>query len=141
MILKQSVPDRNLAPSPVHIVRVHIDQERRIGISQELKQRTDHVSQCRFPKLSSGGREEAVSGDHVDEGEGRGDGDRTDAEVMESEVDVLHGREKEARVFRGSFEKVVTDGDGGDLGAWEERYDDRVEPLESVGAVCSNGRD
>ena len=54
-------------------------------------------------------------------------------------MNVLHGREKEARVFRGSFEKVVTDGDGQDLVAWEERYDD--QPLESVGAVCSDGRD
>ena len=47
-------------------------------------------------------------------------------------MNVLHGREKEARVFRGSFEKVVTDEDGGDLGAWEKQYDDRIEPLESL---------
>ena len=54
-------------------------------------------------------------------------------------MNVLHGREKEAQVFRRSFKKVVTNGDGGDLVAWEEQYDH--QPLESVGAVCSDGRD
>ncbi|PON92375.1 hypothetical protein TorRG33x02_118800, partial [Trema orientale] len=69
------VPDQNLAVGQVHVVWVDVDQERRVGVMQELEQGADHVA----------------------------------------------------------------DGDGGDLGSWEEQDHLLVEPLEGVGAVGRHG--
>lgn len=41
MLLKQGKPDWNLAADLVEVVRVEIDQERRIGVAEELEQGSD----------------------------------------------------------------------------------------------------
>lgn len=86
---------------PVDIVGVDIDQERRIGVAQELKQRSDYDFQSRFLEQSRGGRKRRRDG--VDERERGGDGDLADSEIAKRQVNVPHRRDEKAREARGRF--------------------------------------
>lgn len=90
-------------------------------------------------EFRGGGRER--SGNDVDEREGCGDGDPTDAEVAECQVYVPDCGDEEGGVARGGLEEIVANGDGGDPGARVEGDYVEVEPAESDGAVGCDGWD
>ncbi|PON74663.1 hypothetical protein TorRG33x02_246990 [Trema orientale] len=69
----------NLVVGPVYIVWVDINQEGRVGVTQELEQGANHVPPPWLPELGGGGQEEGAN--DIDEGEGGGDGDGADVEV------------------------------------------------------------
>ena len=59
----------------------------------------------------------------------------TNPQISKRRVYISDCGQKNCREFRGSFEKVVADGDGGDDRPRVERDDVGVEPLESYGAI------
>nr|POF08695.1 hypothetical protein CFP56_04813 [Quercus suber] len=142
MVLEQGEADRDLGVEPVELVRVDVDQERGVGVAQELEQWLDEALGGWGLELGGGRRER--SGDDADEREGGGDGDAADAEVAEGEVDVSDGGEEAGGEARGGgvfVDEVVADGDGCDFGARVEGDDVEVEPAERDGAVGGDGRD
>ena len=93
VLLEQSEPNWNLEVQTVHVVGKDVDQERGVGVPEELKQRLDESLRDRRAKLGGGGGKRCH--DKVDEGEGGGDRDPTDAEVTERQVDVVNGKEED----------------------------------------------
>jgi len=91
--------------------------------------------------LKRGGGRWKRGGYGGDEGEGSGDGDFTNAEVAKGDVNVGDGGKEVVDGFRVNVGEGVTDGDGGDFGAWVERKHVSVDPCTCDGAVSGDGSD
>lgn len=65
----------------------------------------------------------------------------TNPQISKRRVHISDCGQKNRREFRGSFEKVVADGDGGDDRPRVEGDDMDVKPSESGGAIGSDGSD